>query len=272
MNTFKYNNSSENENQEEKIIQEYLLPKPIYGTSIYQYNIYGMNLTSCDFNLDNNKGDSIFLSSSVPSSLKNETYSNPHLILFYYNDNDTILNSWCSSIKKMISDPELYKLNSEDLPDKYKKRFKRIEFKTINLDLERNVYETFRNLKFSNPFHWAKIIEEKEKLPFILFYIETFPVEYFSITDLESDFVQKFKNRYLKSNTNNIYESYYVKKDIEKEVEKKRDEKSKVFETMNKNYFKAMKDSDDGKIKKGKYYRIVEVHNQKDKYLVEEIN
>ena len=228
------------------LIQKYVLP-----------NLKESSFRSCDFHLSDEKiEDNIDVTtSSIPVTLKDrkEEKSSPYLILFYFNNESYILDEW-EKLTLGDTDPEL-KLDSsisvgeEPLP--------RLKFRSVNLDYEKKLYTTFKTLTISNPFRWCKLFNEKKY--FILFYLNTFPVEFYE-EDLK---LSSIREKFYKDSKDNYYARYLnFENDLGNQyIEKKKEEKYKVFNSikLKGKYFRALEnDKPFQGIKKGKLYRMVE--------------
>lgn len=241
----------------DQIIQEYIFPKD--NDSIY---------SGCDFHLGIEK-ENRFISTGISTTLKEENFITdnvkylPCLILFYFNRHQKILEEWEkleTSFPKEDKDEII--LDSTVLGDPLNPvldKLKKINIRCVNLDYENQLYLCFKNLKISNPFYWSKI-KGNEKNYFILFYINTFPVEFYTGPIDEN----KIKETYYKDGKDNYFSKFLVTEtDLGKNfLEKKREEKFKVFDSLKLKgrYFKALEDNRPyNGIKKGRYYRIEEV-------------
>ena len=242
---------------EDQIIQEYIFPRD--NDTIFR---------ACDFHLEKEEEGKDFFSTSIPSTLKEEnTISGeekflPLLILFYFNNHQEILEEWEKlGPESPKEDKDLVRIDNEvdEETDIYQLKLKKIRFRSINLDYEKKLYHCFKNLTISNPFHWSKITG-KRKNYFILFYLNTFPVEFYS----GSIDIKKIEERYYKDGKDNYFSRFLVTTtDIGRNyIEKKKEEKFKVFDSLNlkDKYFKALEnDKPFPGIEKGKYYKIIEI-------------
>ena len=160
-----------------------------------------LKLRECDFNVLPEKKEELenpekYLKeftemSRIPGTLKKVT--NPILILFYYNNTDEkiLTEFYESSYSKDYQKGE----KNDKIFDEKDLDFK---FGFVNLDLEKNIEETFREMIPTNPFAWAKIEELNagafSKEPFILFYYQSLPqLNYEGIVDSEV-IKEDFKN------------------------------------------------------------------------------
>jgi hypothetical protein len=195
--------------------------------------------SECDFHIG--EKDENHMTSSIPITLKNKNFDKegPYLILFYYDDNEPVLEEW----KKVFSNPFISPY---------------LNLKCVNLDYETKIYDTFKNLSISNPFKWAKIKDEEKKY-FVIFYLDTLPQEFYKgilePTVIISQY-NDFQNKFQVSTSSRI-----------KEI---KDQKTKIFESLRfkDNYFKALEDDYPVTgIKKNKYYKIVYIGENEYKFL-----
>ena len=264
--------------EEEKIINNFLLP----DNKDYYYS-------ECEFHLENEKSNKVYLTSSIPGCLdmKNEGGYEPTLLFFYYNKDTPIFNKWYDIVKSIsprgssFDDFYIYKpfISSSGVDiyfasgDGFKRKILGlmkdipINFKMINLDLEKNLYKTFQNLKLTNPFNWMKIKDNK-KDPFVVFYLQGFPQEFYR----EEVTYQKIKNRYMVTTDNNWYKKYYDAdgSKYKEYYEQIRKDKTRIIDDMNlkDNYFLALEDDKPvAGIKKGKYYKIISLSGEEYKFI-----
>ena len=142
-----------------------------------------------------------------------------------------------------------------------------INFKMINLDLEKNLYKTFQNLKLTNPFNWMKIKDNK-KDPFVIFYLQGFPQEFYK----EEVNFEKIKERYMFDDNINWRKKYYDSSSDQYKAyyEQIRKDKTRIIDDMNlkDNYFLALEDDKPvAGIKKGKYYKIISLSGEEYKFI-----
>ena len=144
------------------IIQKYIFP-----------DRKGTIFRSCDFHLVNENHNKDVTSSSIPVTLKEleDSKGEPYLIFFYFNKHKPLLQEW---IKLGVEFP-MIEINLDPSLVTSTRPLKKIKFKSVNLDYEKDLYHTFENLTISNPFHWAKI-HNNNKRYFTIFYLNTFPV------------------------------------------------------------------------------------------------
>ena len=140
--------------EEEKIIYNFLLP----ANKDHYYS-------ECEFHLENQKSDKVYLTSSIPGCLdmKNKGGYDPTLLFFYYNKDTSIFNKWYDIVKSVSfggdkildfyssadSDIIYQLLDPNGAPYNTEEWKTPINFKMINLDLEKNLYKTFQNLKIN---------------------------------------------------------------------------------------------------------------------------
>tara|TARA_R110001592_G_scaffold18816_12_gene77728 strand:- start:10303 stop:11034 length:732 start_codon:yes stop_codon:yes gene_type:complete len=242
---------------EENIIQKYIFPRR--KDTIFR---------SCDFHLVNEKVNKNVSSSSIPITLRetDENKSDPYLILFYFNKHKDILREW----ENLGSNFPLTEIDiSISLLNPIQK-LKKINFKAINLEYEKDLYNTFRNLQISNPFYWSKILRDN-KNHFTIFYLNTFPVEFYSsIIDQRA-----IEERYYKDSLENYYARYINHRNNLgfNYIEEKKKVKFKSFDSLRLKgrYFKALEDDRPFPgVKKGKIYKVVE--KTPGDFFVEELN
>ena len=228
---------------EEKIIQKYNLP-------IYTNN----SLSSCDFHLNGEKtedNDST-TSSCIPITLREteaNDMSNPYLILFYYQNQERLLDKWEEAIEEMSTSP--YPSIVVPLSGGTCVGISPPILKSVNLSYEKEILNTFKNLSLSNPFRWTKIFHE-EKNHFVLFYNNTFPIEFYD-KELDKDII---KDEYYGTSLIN----WYTKFEGMSYIDTKKEEKFKSFDhlELKDNYFVALEDGvPDPSIVKGKHYRVI---------------
>ena len=258
--------------EEEKIINNFLLP----ANKDHYYS-------ECEFHLENQKSDKVYLTSSIPGCLdmKNKGGYDPTLLFFYYNKDTPIFNKWYDIVKSVsFNGPSfdrfykdganniLYQLSYPDgTTDDVEEFTEPINFKMINLDLEKNLYKTFQNLKLTNPFNWMKIKDNK-KDPFVIFYLQGFPQEFYK----EEVNFEKIKERYMLDNNDNWRKKYNdTTSDQYKEYhEQIRKDKTRIIDDMNlkDNYFLALEDNKPvAGIEKGKYYKIISLSGEEYKFI-----
>lgn len=164
------------------VINDYYLLKP-NGDQLRR-------LKECDFNLPGNKNR------NIPLSLKNT--KDPLLILFYYNRTDIdILKRWEEVGKENIRTDKIKIGSNEENAGRgsneedtgigsNEEKEININAGFVNLDYEKDIYNYFVNIPYSNPFRWATINPE-DKNYFIIFYYNSYPQYYY----------KGFINRYL---------------------------------------------------------------------------
>ena len=163
-------------------------------------------LETCDFFVESKN-------CQIPLSFKAEKkfFKIGYLVYFYFNTTPGFLiEKWKKSSENLSKEGDLWKKN--------------IKLAIVNLDLEKKLYQVLKNIPISNPFSWMKQTEEKKE--FVVFYYDRFP-QFFYSSDLE---VNSIKNFIKNSN-------------FDKETERKKEEKFKVFgKKINgvKNYYKAL--------------------------------
>ena len=227
----------------EKIIQKYNLPN--YTTN---------SLTSCDFHLNGEKeqDNTLTTSSCIPITLKEtegKDMSDPHLILFYYENQERLMDKWEEIIEDIETDP--YPSISFMIGTCIGISLVSPILKSVNLTYEKKILDTFKNLSLSNPFKWAKIFYEEER-HFVLFYNNTFPIEFYQ-GELDKDIIQI--EYYGTSLTN-----WYTRFEGTSYIDNKKDEKFKTFDHLDlkDNYFVALEDNlPVPGIEKGKHYRVI---------------
>ena len=239
------------------IIQKYIFP-----------DRKGTIFRSCDFHLVNENHNKDVTSSSIPVTLKEleDSKGEPYLIFFYFNKHKPLLQEW---IKLGVEFP-MIEINLDPSLVTSTRPLKKIKFKSVNLDYEKDLYHTFENLTISNPFHWAKI-RNNNKRYFTIFYLNTFPVEFY---DSEIN-IREIQERYYKDRLDNYYARYINSKNMLgfDYIEKKKNEKFKAFDSLRLKgkYFKALEDNRPFPgIKKGKFYKVIE--KTPDNFFAEEIN
>ena len=134
---------------------------------------------------------------------------------------------------------------------------KPLGIRCVNLDYEKKLYETFKNLKISNPFHWAKILNDRKEY-FVILYLNTFPVEFYTDEITE----EKIKEKYFAGNEDNYYNKFILDTSDEaiEYINQKKKERFRVFDDLQikGNYFRALEDDQPViGLKKGKYYTII---------------
>lgn len=230
----------------EQILQKYIFPKN--RDIIFE---------SCDFHLsEEDSEEKDVYSSSIPTTLKELSVSkkDPHLVLFYFNREEDILEDW-EKLGTELPDNNIKLDNSLD--DK-NKELPKIQFRCVNLDYEKKIYHTFKNITISNPYHWAKYFSDKKRY-FILFYLNTLPIEFFN--DIISE--NKIMEKYYKDGKDNYYGKFLSLTSLEgrKYLEDQKEKKFKAFDSLKLKgrYFQALQDDKPftGVIK-GKYYRVIE--------------
>ena len=266
------------------VINDYYLLKP-NGDQLRR-------LKECDFNLPGNKNR------NIPLSLKNT--KDPLLILFYYNRTDIdILKRWEEVGKENIRTDKI-KIgsneenigrgsneenigrgsNEEDtgrgsneenrgigsneenrgIGSNEEKEIN-INAGFVNLDYEKDIYNYFVNIPYSNPFRWATINPE-DKNYFIIFYYNSYPQYYY----------KGFINRFL------ISEEF---KDWSKKLNDSEDEKGTKFKKIGNKYIgddsyyrvkikRPLLDKNDEifEINKGDIYKII-TDNQDNYQLID---
>lgn len=260
--------------EEEKIINNFLLP----SNKDHYYS-------ECEFHLENEKSDKVYLTSSIPGCLdmknKDSYDPNPTLLFFYYNKDMPIFNKWYDVVKSVspggTSVFDFYQSSGIDIiyqslyPDGTAYNIEEwtdpINFKMINLDLEKNLYKTFQNLKLTNPFNWMKIKDNK-KDPFVIFYLQGFPQEFYK----EEVNFEKIKERYMFDDNINWRKKYYDSSSDQYKAyyEQIRKDKTRIIDDMNlkDNYFLALEDDKPvAGIKKGKYYKIISLSGEEYKFI-----
>lgn len=242
------------------VLQKYLFPTD--KTTIF---------TSCDFHQRNETKyfNKDVTSSSIPITLREiqGRKMQPHLILFYFNKHREILTRWDSLGKSLPFGPplNLTTLNSGPpvpLPP--------IVLKSVNLEYEKQLYETFKKITISNPFHWAKIMTDEKKY-FILFYLNTFPVEFYNSQISPTEIT----DRYYKDSSDNYFYRYLEHNSIlgNDYITNKKKEKFKAFDSLKLKgkYFKALEDNRPYPgVVKGRIYKIVE--KTAGAFFLEELN
>ena len=225
----------------EKIIEKYLMPNSGNRDNILQ---------SCNFHLDDEteKDNQRMISSSIPITIKENNEMDlynfePYLVLFYFNKHRNILEEW-NKLPFFVQ----YNTGNDIFP---------IYPKCVNLDYEKKLYQTFKNLKISNPFHWAKILNDKKEY-FVILYLNTFPVEFYTDEITE----EKIKEKYFKGPQDNYIEKFILDNSTEgiKYINQKKKERFRVFDDLQikGNYFRALEDDQPViGIKKGKYYTVI---------------
>ena len=272
---------------EDKIIKLFLFPDELTfkGTGVDYYSSgtcitkYDLIYTDCDFHLNNLKIKKVpgIITHNIPGTLdlnqdsQNYTFKNSaRLILFYYNKEQNILDDWTKMTESIILDNNFYRESSGTsviTTEPGTCNIKRLEFKTVNLDFEKNIQTTFENFSLANPYKWLKINSE-EKKHFVVFYLEGLPVEFYK-GNLRK---QEIKSSYVDNIRNNYY-TKYIKRDLEY-INEKRKEKTKIFDHLNlkEKYFKALEDNKPvNGIKKGRYYKII-LTAESDKYKFIEVD
>ena len=141
-----------------------------------------IRLRDCDFNKLTDYKDMIdereLKKSRIPGTLTG--FSNPILILFYYNNSrENILTEFFESSNGEDFEPG----DKADSIFEKEEDNEELEFKFgyVNLDMEKEVLETFREMTGLNPFSWCKIESDSSnpprygEYPFIIFYYNTLP-------------------------------------------------------------------------------------------------
>ena len=244
---------------EETIVQKYIFP----GRK-------DTILRSCDFHLVNEKSeDNKNVSSScIPITLRetDENKSEPYLIFFYFNKQRVILQEW----EKLGDSFPVTEIDISSTLLGSPQKLKKIKFRCVNFEYEKDLYNTFRNLKISNPFYWSKILRDN-KNHFTIFYLNTFPVEFYSsIIDQRA-----IEERYYKDSLENYYARYINHRNNLgfNYIQEKKKEKFKVFDSLRLKgrYFKALEDDRPFPgVNKGKLYKVVE--KTPGDFFVEELN
>ena len=252
--------------EEEKIINKYLIPETEYYIS------------ECEFHLEDKKEEKNYLTSSIPGclDLKDQNNISPHLLFFYYNKDIEIFKIVYDLFQKISNDGSGVSFNNFygdggtnidfSISGEEAKNIP-INFKMVNLDLEKNLYKTFQNLKLTNPFNWMKIKDNKKE-PFTIFYFNGFPQEFYK----EEITYTKIKDRYMKNNDVNWNERYGNLNSLEYEryYQKIRKDKTRIIDDMElkDNYFLALEnDKPVMGIKKDKYYKIITLSNREYKFI-----
>tara|TARA_R110002096_G_scaffold114844_1_gene248945 strand:+ start:543 stop:1280 length:738 start_codon:yes stop_codon:yes gene_type:complete len=244
---------------EENIIQKYIFPSR--RDTVFK---------SCDFHLLNETEaeNKQVTSSSIPITLKEKEQdkTDPYLILFYFNKHKPILEEW-EKLENEFPVTEIYIDPTLVTPPQ---KLKKIKFRTVNLEYEKQLYNTFKNLTISNPFQWAKIMKDNKNY-FSIFYLNTFPVEFYtSFID-----IRDIEKRYYKDRFDNYYARYinHRNKLGFEYLENKKKEKFKAFDSLRLKgkYFKALEDDKPfSGIKKGRIYKIIE--KTPGNFFAEELN
>lgn len=227
----------------DKIIQKYNLPISTNNA-----------LSACDFHLigEKKEDNSLTTSSCIPITLKEtegRDMSDPHLILFYYENQERLLGKWEEAIEDIGTSP--FPSIVVSMTDGTSIGISPPILKSVNLSYEKEILNTFKNLSISNPFRWTKIFYEEQK-PFVLFYNNTFPVEYYQ-KELDIDIIGY---EYYQSPLIN----WYSKFEGTSYIDSKKEQKFKSFDhlELKDNYFVALEDGvPDPSIVKGRHYRVI---------------
>lgn len=222
-------------------------------------------LGECDFHLKGDELNKNHLSSSIPITLKEvtdgivkkEEFFQPHLILFYFNDDTEILKKW----EKVLERKDTWSgitFNLEGISDPV--TVPKINFKGVNLDFEKRIYDNFKNISTFNPFYWTRL---HEKSYFILFYNNTFPIEFYK-DEITSDSI---KSKYYSDEDNNWLVNFSVDVNYLNEL---KNNKFKVFDekTFKGNYYQALEDNKPVPgIIKGKHYQVIKIGKDRFKFI-----
>ena len=196
----------------------------------------------CDFN--NNEEKNTY-GTNIPGSLV-KIKKNPILIIFYYNNtSEKILTDfYLSSLDK-----DLERGSSEDsFFNSIRAGDNDFLFGFVNLDLEKEVREIFRNIDDGNPFSWTKIEKNEvsgvySREPFIIFYYQTMPqIMYEGV--VSSDAIKK------------EFKTWRTKL---KEIENKEIQKTRTKVVFQEGYYMCLNDNIPYvRMRKGKYYYVTE--------------
>jgi len=162
-----------------------------------------IRLKDCDFNSTIDYKDMIddeeLKNSKIPGTLTD--YHNPMLVLFYYNDTrENILTEFYESSYGEDLEPgdeTDFIFKEPDDEDVNNLKFK---FAYVNLDMETDILETFKEMTGLNPFSWCKIESDNntppnyQKYPFIIFYYNTLPQFMYEGTINSETIKLEFKN------------------------------------------------------------------------------
>jgi len=231
---------------EEQILQKYIFPRE-------RELIFG----SCDFHLErDNSNEEDSYSSSIPITLKelSESKKEPYLILFYFNKDKNILEEWENLGAELSGD----EIKLDDSLDTENKNIPKVRFRCINLDYEKKLHATFKNIKISSPYYWAKYFSNEQRY-FILFYLNTFPVEFFNDVITE----KRVREKYYNDKVDNYYGKFLLTNSVDgrKYLEEQKEKKFKAFDSLKLKgkYFKALQDNKPfAGVVKGRYYKIIE--------------
>ena len=156
-----------------------------------------IRLRDCDFNnIKEYDNDAVKIdlfnkqlkNSKLPGTLKK--ILNPILVLFYYdNTRKNILTEFfeSNSVENLESGEEEDSIFSGEDDMKF-------NFGFVNLDLEKEILKTFQKMTGLNPFSWAKIEEDYEGYPFIIFYYNSLPQFIYEGTVDSTTIKLEFKN------------------------------------------------------------------------------